>query len=79
MGLYFALVIFWLLGAFTKKYKLHALYSLVVFMLGLAAGRTISLVVDGMPHWLLVVYLVLELGFGVIGWKMVLKEKMETA
>jgi hypothetical protein len=36
-------------------------------MLGLAAGRILSLVVDGIPHWLLVVYLVLELVFGVLG------------
>ncbi|MGR5061293.1 DUF4345 domain-containing protein [Photobacterium sp. DNB22_13_2] len=79
MGLYLALVMFWLLGAFTKKYKLHALYSLVVFMLGLAAGRALSLIVDGIPHWLLVIYLVLELGFGVIGLKMIKKERVETA
>ena len=44
-----------------------ALFSLVVFMLGLAAGRTLSLVVDGMPHWLLVVYLAVELGLGMVG------------
>ena len=36
-------------------------------MLGLAAGRILSLLVDGMPHWLLLVYLGLELGFGTLG------------
>jgi len=36
-------------------------------MLGLAAGRVLSLLIDGMPHPLLVVYLVLELGFGFAG------------
>jgi hypothetical protein len=61
MGLYLALVLFWLSGAMIQKYRLLALYSLVIFMLGLAAGRVFSLVVDGMPHWLLVVYLVLRL------------------
>jgi len=37
-------------------------------MLGLAAGRILSLILDGMPHWLLVVYAVLEivLGLGAI-------------
>ena len=50
MGLYLALIIFWLIGAF-----------------GLAAGRILSLIIDGMPHWLLAVYLVLELVFGVLG------------
>jgi hypothetical protein len=36
-------------------------------MLGLAAGRLLSLVIDGMPNWLLVVYLALELGIGILG------------
>ena len=77
MGLYIALVLFWLLGAFTKRYKLHALYSLMIFMFGLAVGRAVSLIIDGMPHWLLVVYLVLELGFGVVGIIMIQRERRE--
>jgi predicted membrane protein len=67
MGLYLALIIFWLIGAFMVQIRQAALYSLIVFMFGLAAGRILSLFIDGMPHWLLVVYLVLELGFGVLG------------
>ena len=77
MGLYMALALFWLVGAFTKKYKLHALYSLVIFMLGLAVGRVGSLIVDGIPHWLLVVYLFLELGFAIVGIKMIKQESRE--
>jgi len=67
MGLYLALVLFWITGSFKVQVRQAALYSLIVFMLGLAAGRILSLVVDGIPHWLLVVYLVLELVFGVLG------------
>jgi len=67
MGLYLALIMFWLIGAFIVQLRQAALYSLIVFMFGLAAGRILSLIIDGMPHWLLVVYLVLELGFGVLG------------
>ena len=67
MGLYLALILFWCTGALKVQVRQAALYSLVVFMFGLAAGRVLSLIIDGMPHWLLVVYLVLELGFGVIG------------
>ncbi|UPR46634.1 DUF4345 domain-containing protein [Vibrio cyclitrophicus] len=78
MGLYLALALFWVSGALIKKYRLPALCSLVVFMLGLAAGRVISLVLDGMPHWLLFVYLILELGFGLVGIKMIHKEQSET-
>lgn len=75
MGLYLALVLFWLSGAMIQKYRLPALYSLVIFMLGLAAGRVLSLVVDGIPHWLLIVYLVLEVGFGMVGIKMIRNEQ----
>jgi len=67
MGLYLALSIFWVIGAFTVKVRQAAIYSLIVFMFGLAAGRTLSLIIDGMPHWLLFVYLVLEICFGVLG------------
>ena len=67
MGLYLALVSFWIIGALKVQVRQAALYSLIVFMLGLAAGRVLSLIIDGIPHWLLVVYLVLELVFGVVG------------
>jgi Domain of unknown function (DUF4345) len=73
MGLYLALVAFWIIGAFKVEVRQAALYSLVVFMLGLAAGRALSLLVDGMPHWLLVAYLVLELVFGILGWRLLKK------
>ena len=67
MGLYVAFSLFWFAGAVNKHIRQTALYSLVVFMLGLAAGRLLSLLIDGMPNWLLVVYLVLELGIGILG------------
>ena len=67
MGLYVAFSLFWFAGAFKIHIRQAALYSLVVFMLGLAAGRSLSMVIDGVPHWLLVVYLALELGIGILG------------
>jgi len=67
MCLYLALVVFWLIGAFNIRLRQAALYSLVVFMFGLAAGRILSLLLDGIPHWLLIVYLFLELLFGILG------------
>lgn len=75
MGLYLALAMFWVMGAMSTKYRLPALYSLVIFMWGLAMGRLLSLLVDGTPHWLLVVYLFLEFGFGLVGLKMIRKEE----
>ena len=67
MGLYGAFIVFWVLGARNKTLTRPALYSLVAFMLGLALGRALSLVVDGMPHWLLFLYMVLELLFSAVG------------
>lgn len=74
MGLYLALVIFWVLGARNRSLRLPALWSLVIFMLGLASGRVLSLLVDGIPHPLLLVYLVLELGFGGVGLLLIRKQ-----
>jgi len=68
MGLYLAMVVFWLVGAYKKSLRPQALWSLTIFMLGLAAGRTLSLLVDGMPHPLLLAYLLLEIGFGAVGY-----------
>jgi hypothetical protein len=67
MGLYLALTVFWVAGARNETLRVPALWSLVVFMFGLAAGRAASLVVDGFSLPLLFVYLVLEILFGVTG------------
>ena len=67
MGLYLGMVLFWLLGAANAALRVPALYSLVVFMLGLAAGRALSIVLDGMPSPAFVVYLGLEIFFGLLG------------
>ena len=66
MGLYLGMVIFWLWGAFKPSMTGPALAGCAVFMLGLAAGRILSFIIDGMPHWLLVVYAVLEIVLGLI-------------
>jgi hypothetical protein len=64
MGLYFGMVVIWVWGALKKRMTAPALVSCAVFMLGLAAGRILSLILDGMPHWLLVVYAALEIVLG---------------
>ena len=66
MGLYFGMVVFWLCGAFRKPMAGPALAACAVFMLGLAGGRVLSFILDGLPHWLLIVYAVLEIVLGVI-------------
>lgn len=67
MGLYLFLAAFWVGGAFNGKITRPALWSLVIFMLGLASGRLLSIVIDGVPSAMLVLYLVLELIFGLLG------------
>jgi len=64
MALYLGFALFWIFGAFNAKLTEAALYSLIVFMFGIAAGRALSVIVDGMPHWLLVAYLLIEIVFG---------------
>ena len=66
MGLYFGMVVLWLWGAFNISMRVPALVACAVFMLGLASGRLLSFLLDGMPHWLLVVYALLEVILGLI-------------
>ncbi len=66
MGLYFGQIIFWVLGAFNNLLRKPAMYSLTIFMLGLACGRILSLLLDGTPHGLLLLYLGLELTIGIL-------------
>ncbi|MCG8042144.1 MAG: DUF4345 domain-containing protein [Candidatus Thiodiazotropha endolucinida] len=66
MGLYLGMVVIWVWGALNKKMTAPALVSCAVFMLGLAAGRILSFILDGMPHWLLIVYALLEIVLGII-------------
>ena len=73
MGLYLAMLLFWFIGAFNTQLRQAAIYSLIIFMLGLAFGRIISLIIDGVPNSLLLIYLALELLLGVLGLLLVQK------
>ncbi|GEM81501.1 DUF4345 domain-containing protein [Vibrio superstes] len=64
MGLYTAMGIYWLLAAFKPQLTLSALYSVVVFMGGLALARVISINLDGMPNMILLGYTAIELVIG---------------
>ena len=66
MGLYLGMIVIWLWGAFSVPMAGPALVCCAVFMFGLAAGRALSFVLDGMPHWLLVVYALVEVVLGTI-------------
>lgn len=79
MGLYLALIAFWIAGAVMAHLRRPALLSLFVFMVGLAFGRLVSLVVDGWPHPLLMIYLALEITFAIIGWRLLKTTDAATA
>ena len=70
-GLYIALVTFWILGAYNSNLQLPALWSLTIFMTGIAAGRIASILIDGLPSPIFIFYLFLEIMFGFIGYTLI--------
>jgi len=70
-GLYIALVIFWIVGAYNSNLQLPALWSLTIFMTGIAAGRIASILIDGLPSPIFIFYLFLEIMFGLIGYTLI--------
>ena len=76
MGLYITIAIFWVIGALNKSLTIPALWSLVIFMTGIGAGRAISLLADGMPSYPYLVFLLLEVIFAAIGLILLKKNKV---
>ena len=74
MGLYLAFASFWYLGILKPTYWKAAIFSNVFFMLGLAFGRTISILFDGLPSPIFIIGTIGELVLGLYGWY-VLKTK----
>lgn len=67
MGLYLALGLFWLYAAFNDAYRNAAVLMTVIFCAGLVSGRLISLVVEGRPAPLLLLYIFMEFALVPIG------------
>ena len=61
MCLYLALGGFWLFSAFSEKHRDTAILTTIVFAGGLVIGRMFSLIVDGQPAPLLIVYGAIEI------------------
>jgi hypothetical protein len=61
MCLYLALGIFWLYSAFNDTYRNAAVLTTMIFAGGLVSGRILSLIVDGQPSPLLMVYGAMEI------------------
>ena len=67
-GLYLALAAFWLYSAFNDKYRNTAVLTTTLFAGGLVAGRCVSLILDGQPAPVLLIYGAMELAVVVIGY-----------
>ena len=61
MMLYIALGLFWLYCAFSDKYRDAGIIVLAIFCGGLATGRVLSVIVDGIPSPILILYIFMEL------------------
>jgi hypothetical protein len=77
MGLYLAMIVLWVLGAVRPNLTRAAVIAEIVFMFGLAFGRVLSILVDGVPSILLVGYTAVEIGLGCWG-ILILKKLPET-
>lgn len=61
MMLYISLGLFWLWAAFSEKYQDAGILVLGIFCGGLVAGRILSVIVDGVPSPILILYIFMEL------------------
>ena len=61
MMLYISLGLFWLWCAFSDRYRDAGIIVVGVFSAGLAIGRILSVIVDGLPSPLFILYLFMEL------------------
>ena len=66
-GVYLGFGLFWMIGVYVEKVRRAALFSLVVFMFGLAAGRVWNVAFDGITDRCLFVYLLIEIMIGGTG------------
>jgi len=71
MGLYIGFATLWILGAVNKDIQLPALWSLIVFMTGIGLGRALSMILDGMPDFIFVGYMIIEFVFASIGYLLI--------
>jgi hypothetical protein len=61
MGLYLGISSIWIIGISKPKFWTMATLTNIIFMGGLALGRLLSLVLDGLPSIYFVIGLILEL------------------
>lgn len=67
MCLYLGVGLFWAVSAFKPAWQRVAVITVIGFAWSIAAGRIISLLVDGRPSPLLLIYLAIEIFAGLLG------------
>ena len=67
-GLYLALAAFWLYAAFNDKYSDAGVLTAILFAGGQAVARCVSLIVDGQPAPVLLIYGAMEFAVVLIGY-----------
>ena len=67
MGLYLGMAIFWLYGIYSASYWRPATISNILCMAGLAIGRILSLILDGIPSRTFLFGIGLEVVFAIWG------------
>lgn len=75
MGLYLAFASLWILGTVKPNYWKAATLSQILFMIGLAFGRILSLFLDGIPSPVFYYGILGELILGIYGWYQLRKYK----
>jgi hypothetical protein len=77
-GMHLGMGMLFMLGTFAPSWRRAALLTLALFVGGLAAGRTLSLLVDGMPNNTVLAFIVIEwLGLALAVW--LLRPHLRTA
>ncbi|MDJ0514550.1 MAG: DUF4345 domain-containing protein [Methyloceanibacter sp.] len=67
MCLYLGVGLFWAVSAFVSEWQRVAVITVIGFAWSIAVGRVISLIVDGWPSPLLLIYLGIEIVAGLLG------------
>ena len=75
MGLYLGMTIFCVIAAFTPSWCHVAAIWAVFFLYSIAAGRILSLIVDGVPSPILLFYMAFELIGGTLGLLVLARER----
>jgi len=75
MCLYLGMSTFCVMAAFTPSWRHVAVIWAVFFAFSLAIGRILSIVVDGVPSRILLLYLIVELAIGIWGLLVLSRER----